>query len=133
MGERQTLPLQRVFFGSQSDVFTKTQEHVKACREIFRRHSGDKYPTGDDLETAFWNTIGGIGKTMNNFLGPHLATPKLVPALARNYENHGEVAKRPLVDLWLDNEEFGSSKDLSIEAHSRRSRLRCSINVFVNL
>ncbi|KAH8790607.1 hypothetical protein BGZ57DRAFT_1000761 [Hyaloscypha finlandica] len=95
----------RVFFGGQPDVFTKTQEHVKACREIFRRHSGDTYTTGEDLETAFWNTLvmDGIGKTMNDFLGPHLATPKLVPALARNYEKHGEVAKRPLVDLWLDN------------------------------
>jgi hypothetical protein len=38
----------------------------------------------------------------------------IFPALARNYEKHyldknGEVAKKPLVDLWLDNEEFGSS------------------------
>ena len=104
-GRAANLPLQRVFFGGQPDVFTKTQEHVKVCREIFRRHSGDTYPTGEDLETAFWNTLvmDGIGKTMNDFLGPHLATPKLVPALARNYEKHGEVAKRPLVDLWLDN------------------------------
>jgi hypothetical protein len=56
-GRAANLPLQRVFFGGQPDLFTKTQEHVKACREIFRRHSGDTYPTGDDLETAFWNTV----------------------------------------------------------------------------
>jgi hypothetical protein len=35
-GRAANLPLQRVFF---------------------RRHSGDSYPTGEDLETAFWNTV----------------------------------------------------------------------------
>jgi hypothetical protein len=34
-GRAANLPLQRVFFGGQPDASTKTQEHVKACREIF--------------------------------------------------------------------------------------------------
>ena len=35
------------------------------------------------------------------------------------------MAKKPLVDLWLDNEEFGSSKDLSIEAQQAALFYKC--------
>jgi hypothetical protein len=74
----------------------------------------------------------GIGKTMNDFLGPHLATPKLVPTLARNYEKHcpdknGEVAK----SLWLICGSTAKNSALRRTLALKRSRLRCSINVFM--
>ncbi|RDW87387.1 hypothetical protein BP5796_03081 [Coleophoma crateriformis] len=123
-GRAQILSLQRVFTGGHKDTFTKTCEHVKACLEILHRNSGPKYPTGETLENAFWSTItmSGITQTMLDFIKGYIPTPEIGPMLGGNFEKHcldpnGEVARRPLVDLWLDNPEFSSSaRELSNEA-----------------
>ncbi|RDW75436.1 hypothetical protein BP6252_06578 [Coleophoma cylindrospora] len=123
-GRAQSLPLQTVFTAGHKDTFTKTCEHVKACLEIFHQNSGPKYPTGETLENAFWSTItmGGITQTILDLIKGYIPTPELGPKLAGYFEKHcldphGEVARRPLVDLWLDNPEFSSSaRELSTEA-----------------
>lgn len=129
----ESLPLQTFFTGRDKTTFTKTCEHVKACLEIFHRNSGTKYPTGETLENAFWSTVtmGGITRTMLDFIKGYTPTPELGPMLARNFEKHcldpnGEVGRDPLVDLWLDNAEFGpSARELSNEAQTGAMYYEC--------
>ena len=127
------LPLRKIFTAGQPDVFKVTQEHVKACRELFQQNSlGDVYPTGEDLETAFWSALVMDGKTQNmpSLFGSIPQTPALLLQLGRLYERHclddnGEVSKHSLVDLWLNNTEMETFENLSLEAKRAATFYNC--------
>ena len=132
-GRGARLPLRKIFTADQPETFKVTQEHVKACRVLFQRRShGDAYPTGEDLETAFWSALVMDGNTQNmpSLLGSIPPTPAILLQLGRLYERHclddnGEVSKHSLVDLWLNTTEMKTYENLSLEGKGAAEFYNC--------
>lgn len=119
------LQKQQVFTATQPQTFTLTQELVRACRELFRQYCAKKeYPTGQDPEVAFWNTMAMKGNCvgMVRILGDRKAPPQAIAQLGHLFEKHclddenGDVATHPLVDMWLNSDELDTFQKLSPEA-----------------